>query len=1621
MLARVRLNPWRSLLLATAILATTFALGEAAAPPAAAVGPTYVSGPIGADTTWTPADSPYIVYGHATVEAGVILTILPGTIVKLDPLVAIFVEGTLLADATMANPILFQPNQTLNLIPWIGIQFNATSTGSVSWSSFERPWRAVVALDASPAIHNNTVRGADRGFHLSGSSSLVADNVVNRAGSVGIYLEGSDAQVRRNWVNGTSGVGIEAVASGSPVIAENLITNLTGLFAFGIEVVGGANAEIRDNVIRGIRGRDGSDATLPGNAGTGGGYAVGMLVTGAPTATIVGNTIDQLIGGRGGDGFGNVGGVGGRGGAGGAAAGIAISGVGAATIQWNTLTSLVGGRGGNGGGGAGTLYGGDGGIGGDAWGIQLFTATASAVLDWNSATGLSAGDGGHGGDGTPAGNGSAGGNVLGLFFADSMQADATGNILSTLRGGLGGNSTSNGLGTGRGGAGGSSTAIAVLGIRASAALHGNDVSVVRGGDGGRGRAGGGDGGNGTGILAIGNNDGAFNGTSASAGTIQDVQGGDGGSGGIAGGDGGTAVGLAMGLVTGTTAFNAVAQLRGGFGGDAASGQGGRGGDATGFGVLLVPSGLSTQDSVDTSTGGAAGLGGTPLPSYGVGMYFEGNASITTRATIDNGTLVNVGSYDLYAENYSDVTTISTPFAAGGVRVSAAANLTVRNFLSIDAVWPDGSSLVAGATIRVEDNGAAAWDFTSPTGQEAWLLVTDRVYINSNVATENTTTAMVSYLPFTFANSPRSVDMSSDRSEVFVMVDEAAPSSSADSLPTYETVSSFPVSYTASDGLGVGLRNVTLWYRLDGGAWTEFATQPAAGVGSFSFTAASDGLHEFATIVDDQAGNTEPGPFANDTWTIVDTAKPDSRVLALPTYETTASFLVSWAPEPGVTDIATYRVQYNRGAGWIDWLPSTALTSATFTATPAWGVYQFRSIATDYAGNVEVAPAGNDTWTIVDTLAPFSRVLSLSPYQTTLDFLVSWQPQFDSIDIASYRIDVNDDGAGWIAWIPSTTLTSSIFTGVDGHTYQFRSVSTDYAGNVEAVPAGNDTWTIVDVTAPSSSMAGLPPYVRTLTILLSWGAQSGTTDIASYTIEVSDDGGVWTAIPAYVNTTATSGSYVGVEGHRYAFRSIARDRAGNVEAPTGNDTWTTVDTLAPSSAHSLAGTSGANGWYRSAVAVTLTSTDATSGLAVTAYRIDGGAWQTYSAPFVLVADGSHTVEYYSTDVAGNIESAVSFAVPIDTVAPATSMSASGTAGSAGWYLSSVFVTLTPSDATSGVNVTSYRVDGGSWQTYAAPFIVSGDGSHTLEYYSVDGAGLTETAISTTLNLDGTRPSAVSGAPRGSNVNTTPVVIVTFSEPMDRASTETAFRITPEMNGQISWSADSRTLTFTPERPLDFGTSYAVFIDSSAKDVAGNAIAQSYTFSFSTVAAPPTAFGLGDAWPYLLLVAAVAGGGLLFVLLRRRTPTAAAEAAKKPVPAGGSDEAAIDDVFLLYRKDGVLIKHETRRLRPDIDTDILSGMLTAVQQFVRDSFQGDEEGELDEITVGQMHLHIGRGKWLIIAARVSGGDVASMNDQIKRCIQDMEDHNWDRLEDWDGDMELAKALSPYVRKLIRGDYA
>ncbi len=105
---------------------------------------------------------------------------------------------------------------------------------------------------------------------------------------------------------------------------------------------------------------------------------------------------------------------------------------------------------------------------------------------------------------------------------------------------------------------------------------------------------------------------------------------------------------------------------------------------------------------------------------------------------------------------------------------------------------------------------------------------------------------------------------------------------------------------------------------------------------------------------------------------------------------------------------------------------------------------------------------------------------------------------------------------------------------------------------------------------------------------------------------------------------------------------ARDNVGDIGQPSVSSII--LDQMSPNTTHSLSGDLDANG-YKGSVVVTLTSTDA-YGVESTRYRIDNNEWQT-GHTFVISSDGEHTIEYHSTDAAGNEEGIKSFRVKVYT--------------------------------------------------------------------------------------------------------------------------------------------------------------------------------------------------------------------------------------------------------------------------------------------------------------------------------------------------------------------------------------
>ena len=168
------------------------------------------------------------------------------------------------------------------------------------------------------------------------------------------------------------------------------------------------------------------------------------------------------------------------------------------------------------------------------------------------------------------------------------------------------------------------------------------------------------------------------------------------------------------------------------------------------------------------------------------------------------------------------------------------------------------------------------------------------------------------------------------------------------------------------------------------------------------------------------------------------------------------------------------------------------------------------------------------------------------------------------------------------------------------------------------------WTITDTTTNGHPPNGIAGFSA------AWDYDPGD----DYSEATPGSGNSFYAGPQSPNATRGSLnlSAGGLGCHTLNVR--AWDNAGQ---PTADSIYGPLcyDTVPPVTTVTLNGTL-LGSYYVLQVQVTLTAIDDLSGVASTMYQIDSSGWNTYTGPFVVTALGPHTLTFYSTDNAGNVE-------------------------------------------------------------------------------------------------------------------------------------------------------------------------------------------------------------------------------------------------------------------------------------------------------------------------------------------------------------------------------------------------
>ena len=128
--------------------------------------------------------------------------------------------------------------------------------------------------------------------------------------------------------------------------------------------------------------------------------------------------------------------------------------------------------------------------------------------------------------------------------------------------------------------------------------------------------------------------------------------------------------------------------------------------------------------------------------------------------------------------------------------------------------------------------------------------------------------------------------------------------------------------------------------------------------------------------------------------------------------------------------------------------------------------------------------------------------------------------------------------------------------------------------------------------------------------------------------------------------------------------------------------------------------------------------------------------------------------------------------------------------------------------------------------------------------------------------------------------------------------------------------------------------------------------------------------------------------------------------------------VEQVFLIHRESGLLLVH---REAPNVvarDADMVSAMLTAIQDFVHDSFGGAETRDIEQIRVGELTVWIQHGPLALLAGVVKGAAPQALRNVFAESIEEIHQQQSPQLAAFNGDASAFQTSAPQVDRCLLG---
>jgi OOP family OmpA-OmpF porin len=127
--------------------------------------------------------------------------------------------------------------------------------------------------------------------------------------------------------------------------------------------------------------------------------------------------------------------------------------------------------------------------------------------------------------------------------------------------------------------------------------------------------------------------------------------------------------------------------------------------------------------------------------------------------------------------------------------------------------------------------------------------------------------------------------------------------------------------------------------------------------------------------------------------------------------------------------------------------------------------------------------------------------------------------------------------------------------------------------------------------------------------------------------------------------------------------------------------------------------------------------------------------------------------------------------------------------------------------------------------------------------------------------------------------------------------------------------------------------------------------------------------------------------------------------------------VEQVFLIHRDTGLLLAHAVAPALAASDGDLISGMLTAIRDFVADSFSREREaGGLRRFSVGELTVMVEQGPQAVIAAVVRGEAPDTLLPQLQDTLETVHFQFAGALARFEGDTSPFEPALPLLEQCL-----